>query len=121
MKLPDLEIFAPEGVHHADRAQSLLRLREHGAFLFLNRGRFTTNPAREEINRGDDQRHNRQRKQRQYPVEPYHDDERAEQRDYRREDVGESLVVDRLDRLRVVRDAKTGIGRSPGIVIPERE
>src|SRR6476660_6198614 len=121
MKLHNLEVFAPESVHHPNRAQSLLRLRKNGAFVFLNRGRFTTNSAREKINRANDQRHNRQRKQRQYPVEPQHYDEGADQRDYRSKDVGETFVVDRLDRLRIVRDAKTGIGRPPRVMKFKRE
>ena len=37
------------------------------------------------------------------------------------EDVGETLVINRLDRLRIVGDAKTRIGRAPGVVIFERE
>src|SRR4030095_4348518 len=121
MKLPDLEVFAPESVHHPDRAQSLLGLRKDGTFLFLNRGRFTTNSAREKINRAYDQRHNRQGKQRQYPVEPQHYDECADQRDYRSKYVSETFVVDRLDRLRIVRDAKTGICRSPRVMKFKRE
>src|SRR5215831_8861542 len=121
MKLPYLEIFTPESVHHPDRAQSFLGLRKHGAFLFLNRGRFAANPAREEINRPNNQRHNRQRKQRQNPIELQHDDECADQRNYRRKDVGETFVVDRLNRLRIVCDAKTGIGRSPRVMEFERE
>ena len=34
---------------------------------------------------------------------------------------GEALVVNRLDRLRIVGDAKTGIARTPRVVIFERE
>src|SRR6478672_1339431 len=121
MKLHNLEVFATESVHHPNRAQSLLRLRKDSAFVFLNRGRFTTNPAREKINRAHDQRHNRQGKQRQYPVESQHYDECADQRDYRSKDVGETFVVDCLDRLRIVRDAKTGIGRPSRVMKLKRE
>src|SRR5437016_7084819 len=121
MKLSHLEVFAPESVYHPNRAQSLLRLRKDGAFLFLNRCRFTANPTREEINRAHDQRHNRQGKECQYPVESQHHDECANQRDYRSKDVGKTFVVDRLDRLRIVRDAKTGIGRPPRVMKFKRE
>ena len=57
MKLRDLEIFATKGVHHSDRAQALLRLREDGAFLFLDGGGFGPDPMRKEIDRADDQWH----------------------------------------------------------------
>ena len=45
----------------------------------------------------------------------------ADERDDRAENVGEALVVDRLDRLRIVGDAEAGIGRAPRVVILERE
>src|SRR5262249_8329335 len=121
MKLADFEVFAPKGVHHPNRAQSLLCLRQNCAFLFLNRRRFTTNSAREEINRADDKSNNRGERQSQHTSEPQYYDECADQRDYRSKDVGETLVVDRLDRLRIVRDAKTGIGGPPRVVEFKRE
>ncbi len=55
VELRDLEILAPEGVHHPDRAQTFLRLGQQRAVLFLDGGRFRPDPMREEIDRADDQ------------------------------------------------------------------
>ena len=56
MKLRDFEFLASESVHHADRAQSFLRLGEDRAFLFLDRGRFRPNAIGEEVDRAHDER-----------------------------------------------------------------
>ena len=58
---------------------------------------------------------------RELPVELQHDDEHADERDDRAENVGEALVVDRLDGLRIVGDAKARISRAARVVILERE
>src|SRR5437870_10921458 len=121
VELEDLKFLAPKRVHHPDRAQSLLRLSEDSAFLFLNGCRFTPNPMGKEINGADNQRNYSERNQRKLPIQSQHDQESSDQRDDRAEDVGESLVVNRLDRLRVVRHAETGITRAPCVVVFERE
>ncbi len=108
-------------MHHPDRAQALLRLRKHCALLFLNECRFAANSVREKINRGDNQRNNRKRQERELPIQPHHDHERAGKCDSRSKNVGEPFVVDRLDRLRIIGDAETGIARTASIVIFERE
>ena len=115
-KLMDLPFFATESVHHANRTQSLLDLHQHRTFLLLNKGRLPPDAICEKINRADEQGNNGNGKESQLPVEPPHDHESADQRDDRAEDVGESLVINRLDRLRVVGHAKTGIGRTPRVV-----
>ena len=56
VKLRDLEILAPESVHHPDRAQTFLRLGEQRAFLFLDGGGFRPDAMGEEIDRADDER-----------------------------------------------------------------
>ncbi len=121
MKLPHLPFLPAERVDHPDRAQPFLRLREEGAFLFLDRGRFAPDSLGEKINRADDRRHDREGKQRQLPVDPDHHDEGADQRDDGAENVRETLVVNRLDRLRIVGDAKAGIARAARVVIFQRE
>ena len=55
------------------------------------------------------------------PVESQHDGERAKQRNARANDVCEAFVIDGLDRLRIISDAKTGIGRTAGVMKLERE
>ena len=65
--------------------------------------------------------HDSQGNQGELPIHLHHDDERSNQCDHRSKDVGETLVVDCLNRLRVVRDAKTGITRAPCIVVFQRE
>ena len=57
MKLHHFELFATKRVYHAYGAEPFLRLRQHGAFLFLNECRFAANAVREKINRHDDERH----------------------------------------------------------------
>src|SRR5947208_10044397 len=121
LELADLKFLAPKRVHHPDRAQSLLRLSEDSAFLFLNGCRFTPNPMGKEINGADNQRNYSERNQRKLPIQSQHNQESSDQRDDRAEDVGESLVVNRLDRLRVVRHAETGITRTPCVVVFKRE
>ena len=121
LKLPHFKVLAPERVHHPDRAQAFLRLRENGALVFLNGCRFAANPMRKEINGANNQWNNPKRDQRKLPVQSQHDDESSDQGDDRPEDVGESLVIDCLNRLRVVRHAETGITRAPRVVILERE
>src|SRR6266436_5406589 len=76
---------------------------------------------RENINRTDDQRHDRKRKQCQLPIQLHHNDECSDECNGRSEDVRETFVIDRLDGLRIVSDAKTGIGRTARVVVFERE
>src|SRR4029077_2310934 len=121
LKLPHFKVLASERVHHPDRAQAFLRLRENGALQFLNGCRFAANPMRKEINGANNQWNNPKRDQCKLPVQSQHDDESSDQGDDRAEDVGESLVIDSLNRLRVVRHAETGITRAPRVVILERE
>ena len=97
LELADLKLLAPKRVHHPDRAQSLLRLSQDSAFLFLNGCRFTPNPMRENINRADNQRDNSKRNQRKLPIQSQHNQESSDQRDDRAENVGESFVINRLD------------------------
>ena len=121
MKLAHLPFLAAEGVHHADRAQTFLRLREQGAFLFLDRGRVAANAIGEKVNRSHDRRHDGEGKQRQLPVDPDHDEKGPDQRNDGTKNVREALVVDRLDRLRIVGDAKTRIARAARVMIFQRE
>ena len=109
MELAHFPFLAAECVHHPYRAQTLLRLREQGALLFLNRGRLAANAVREEINGGDNCGHDRERKQRQLPIDPDHHAECADQHNDRSKDIREALVVDRLDGLGIVGDAKARI------------
>src|SRR5207249_7172253 len=76
---------------------------------------------RENINCADNQWNDGERDQRQPPIQPQHDDEWCDECDCRSKDVGETFVVDRLDRLRIVSDAETGIRRPARVVIFERE
>src|SRR6266446_10986880 len=76
---------------------------------------------RKQINGADNQWDNPKRDQRKLPVQSQHDHESSDQRDDGPKDVGESLVVDCLNRLRVVCHAETGITRAPRVVIFERE
>ena len=121
LKLPHFKILAPERVHHADRAQAFLRLSENGALLFLNGGRLAANPMGKKIDGAHNQWNNPKRDERKLPVQSQHDDESSDQRDDRPEDVGESLIVDCLNRLRIVRHAETGIARAPRVVVFQRE
>ena len=121
MKLAHLPFLAAERVHHPNRAQTFLRLREHGALLFLNRGRFAANAIGEKVNRCDDRGNDGEGEQRQLPIDPDHHEKGADQRDDRTENVREALVVDRLDRLRIVGDPKARIARATRVVIFERE
>ncbi len=102
-------------------AQSFLRLREQGAILFLNRSRVPANAIGEKVNRGHDRRHDGQGKQRQLPVDPNHDEECSDERDDGTENIREALVVDGLDRLRIVGDAKARIARAARVMIFQRE
>src|SRR5439155_26068375 len=79
------------------------------------------NPMRKEINRADDQGNNPKRDYRKLPVQSQHNNKSSDQRNDRPNDVNESLIVDCLNRLRVVRHAETGITRPPRVVIFERE
>ena len=90
------------------------------AFLFLNECRFVTNSVSKKINCTEEQGDNRQRKQSQLPINSHHDGERSDQRDNRCKNIRETFVVDRLDGLRIVGNAKTGITRAPRIVVLER-
>ena len=76
---------------------------------------------RKDIDRTDDQWHDRKREQRQLPIQLHHDDEGSRECNCRSKDVGEAFVVNRLDGLRIVSDPKTGIGRTACVVIFERE
>ena len=96
-------------------------VREKRAVPLVNGGGLGANAFRKIINGADDQRHNAQREQRELPIDPHHDGESAKQGDARSENVGEPLVVHRLDRLRIVGDAETGIRRAARVVIAERE
>ena len=78
MKSQDLELFTPKRVHHSNRTEPFLRLREHGAFLFLNEGRLAANAAREKINRAHNEWNNREGKQRQLPVQSHHEGPEAD-------------------------------------------
>src|SRR2546430_17673159 len=98
---------------HSNRAKTFLRLREDCAFLFLNRSRFATNPMRKKINGANNQGNDGQRNHRELPMQPQHDEEGSDQRDYRREYIGESFVVDRPVCFRSVRELKTGTSRTP--------
>ena len=52
---------------------------------------------RKKINRANNQGNDGQRNHRELPIQPQHDEEGSDQRDYGREDVGEAFVVDRLE------------------------
>src|SRR5438270_12952912 len=106
---------------HSNRTQSFLRLRQHGTFLFLDPGRFPPNPFGKEVDRYNQKRNNRERQQRQLPIESYHDSKGSNERDDRSEDPGETFVVDCLNSLGIVSDAKAGIARPAGVVKFERE
>ena len=97
LKLAHFKLFAPECMHHPDRAQALLRLCQDSAFLFLNSCRFAANPVGKEINRAHNKRHNTKRNQRELPIQAQHNDESSDQGDDRSEDVGEALVVNCLN------------------------
>ncbi len=110
-----------ESVHHANRAEPFLCLRKDGAFLFLNRSRFASDAVREKVNCADDEWNDAQREQSQLPIQLHHDRERPDQCDDRSENAGEALVVDCLDRLRIVSDTKTRVARAADVVILQRE
>src|SRR6266566_1480828 len=99
MNLTDLKLFASKCMHHSDRTQSFLRLSQDGTLLFLDGRWLPTNTMCENINRADNQWNDRERDQRQPPIQPQHDHECCDECDYRSKDIGETFVVDRLDRL----------------------
>src|SRR5207244_8572939 len=74
-----------------------------------------------EINGADNQRNYSERNQSNLTIQSQHNQESSDQRDDRAEDIGESLVVHRLDRVRVVRHTETGITRAPCVVVSKRE
>ena len=121
VKLTHLPFLAPERVHHANRGQAFLGLREQGAILFLNRGRVPANAIGEKVNRSHDRRDDGQGKQRQLPVNPDHHDKSPDEGDDGTENICEAFVVDCLDRLRIVGNAKTRIARTTRVMILERE
>ena len=116
VKLRDLEFLAAEGVYHPNGTQSFLRLREQRALLFLNGGGLAANPFGKEIDRADKQRHDGEREQESIANPAEHDGKSPDQGHARTDNVSEAFVVDRLNRLRVVGDAKTGISRAAGVV-----
>src|SRR5207248_8748900 len=102
-------------------AQSFLRLREQRTLLFLDSGGLRANAFGKKIDRAEKQGNDGKGKQRQLPVESQHDGERAKQRNARANDVCEAFIINGLDRLRIISDTKTGIGRTAGVMKLERE
>src|SRR5205823_3959760 len=72
-------------------------------------------------NRGKEQGNDRERKQGELPIHSHHDYERPDKRDDRCENVGEALIVDGLNRLRIVGDAEAGVAGTAGGVVVQRK
>ena len=122
MKLTDLPFFAAEGVDHADRAQSFLRLGEERALLFLDRGRFAPNAvARRNKSRPRSAGTTASESSVSCQSIPTMTTKVPISVRTGAENVREALVVDRLDRLRIVGDPKARIARAARVVIFQRE
>ena len=115
-KLIHLERLTSESLHHTDRAKSLLRRGKQVALPFLDCCRFAPDPVPVMADRPDDGREDSHRHQRQLPVHPQHDHKGTDQRDHGAENGCKTLVVDRLDRLRIVGHAEGGVAAAACVV-----
>ena len=120
-KLVDLKSLTPEGMHHANLAQPLLGDREKVAFAFVNACGLLTDTLRVVADRPNDRWQDDERGQRERQVHLYHHHKCGEQHHHRGEHGRESFVVDRLDALRIVGDAKAGIGTASCVVEFQRQ
>src|SRR5207237_4149745 len=100
---------------------SLLRLGKQRAILLLNGSRLSTNAFGKKVDRANEKRDDGKRKQGQLPVKPEHDSKCPQQGDARTNNVGEPFIVNCLNRLRIVGDAKTRISRATCVVKLERK
>ena len=96
-------------------------MRQQRAVLFLNRGGLGANPFGKDVDGADEERYDRKREQRQLPIESQHDSKGADQGNAGSDNVSEAFIVNCLNGLRIVSDAKTGISRAPRVVKLERK
>ena len=108
-------------MNHADLAEAFLSESEEVALPLLNGRRLPANTVGVVPDRPHHNRQDCQRRQRELPAHPHHHAERRNKCDRRRENSCKSLVVNRLNALRVVGHPEAGIRAPPGVVKLERE
>ena len=82
LEASDLEIFAGKCLDDADRGERFLHHRDHVAFFLAHLARRPFDAAREAVDDQEEQRGDRQRDQREMPVDIKHHAEHADQRQH---------------------------------------
>ncbi len=114
-------VFTGKGLHHADGTQDLGYAGEQGAFLLAHRARGRLDLPREHVDNPEEDRGDRERNQRESPVDPQHDADHADQRQDIDEDAEKGGVDEVLNRTDVIDHPRDEVAAVRLAVIGERQ